>query len=146
MVNPWMVAVAASRLSNDESRRPVRWFLAHSAAQAAVVVAGSPSIALAVWMSESNLESAFEVFDILIGLTAGSLGGLFALGVFTRHAHGMGALLGLGVVLGLRFAEAPVTGFLYGFIGFGVCFGPGWLFSLLLSGAGDRSLALGTSD
>jgi hypothetical protein len=83
---------------------------------------------------------------ILIGLNAGSLGGLFALGVFTSRAHGsgalLGALLGLGVVLGLRFAEAPVTGLLYGFIGFAVCFGAGWLFSLLLAGAGDRSLSL----
>jgi solute:Na+ symporter, SSS family len=79
---------------------------------------------------------------ILIGLNAGSLGGLFALGVFTSRAHGSGALLGLGVVLGLRFAEAPVTGLLYGFIGFAVCFGAGWLFSLLLAGAGDRSLSL----
>jgi len=120
------------------------------AAQGAVVVAGSFSIVVAVWMAESGLESAFKTFNILIGLTAGSLGGLFALGVFTRRAHGAGALLGaflgLGVVLGLRFSGAPVTGLLYGFIGFGVCFGAGWLLSLVLPGAGDRSLALGTSD
>jgi solute:Na+ symporter, SSS family len=109
-------------------------------AQGAVVVAGSFSIAVAVWMAESNLESAFKTFNILIGLTAGSMGGLFALGVFTRRAHGtgalLGALLGLGVVLALRFSGAPVTGLLYGFIGFAVCFGAGWLLSLVLPGAG----------
>jgi Na+/proline symporter len=118
-------------------------------AQAAVVLAGSLSIGVAVWMAESNLESAFKTFNVLIGLTAGSLGGLFALGVFTRRANGtgalLGALLGLGVVLGLRFSGAPVTGLLYGFIGFTVCFGSGWLFSLVLRGPADRSLSLAPS-
>ena len=118
-------------------------------AQAAVLLAGSLSIGVAVWMAESNLESAFKTFNVLIGLTAGSLGGLFALGVFTRRANGtgalLGALLGLGVVLGLRFSGAPVTGLLYGFIGFAVCFGSGWLFSLVLRGPADRSLSLAPS-
>lgn len=119
------------------------------AAKGVVVAAGSFSIAVAVWMAESNLESAFKTFNVLIGLTAGSLGGLFALGVFTRRAHGtgalLGALLGLGVVLGLQFSKAPVTGLLYGFIGFAVCFAAGWLLSLVLPGAADRSLSLAGS-
>ena len=116
------------------------------AAQGAVVLAGSLSIGVAVWMARSNLESVFKTFNVLIGLTAGSLAGLFALGVFTRRTHGtgalLGALLGLGVVLGLRFSGTPVTGLLYGFIGFAVCFGAGWLLSLMLPGSADRSLSL----
>lgn len=103
-------------------------------AQAAVVVTGCLSIAVAVWMAKSNIESAFKTFNTLIGLTAGSLGGLFALGVFTRRANGAGALLGLAVVLGFHFSAAPVTGLLYGFIGFATSFGSGFLFSLLLPG------------
>jgi SSS family transporter len=115
-------------------------------AQLVVILAGLISVAVAVWMANSKIESAFKTFNTLIGLTAGSLGGLFALGVFTRRANGSGALAGalcgFATVVGLHLASAPVTGLLYGFIGFGVCFTAGLLFSLVLPGGGDRSLSL----
>jgi hypothetical protein len=50
----------------------------------------------------------------LIGLTAGSLGGLFALGFFTRRANGRGALNGAGagfvLLMSFQLTNAPVAG------------------------------------
>jgi hypothetical protein len=84
-------------------------------------------------MAESDLQSAFAAFNTMIGLTAGSLGGLFALGVFTRRANGPGALIGaitgFTAVVALEVTGAPVAGLLYAFIGCVVCFGIGWLAS-----------------
>jgi SSS family solute:Na+ symporter len=115
-------------------------------AQLVVILAGAISIALAVWMAKSQIESAFKTFNTLIGLTAGSLGGLFALGVFTRSAGAAGALIGavcgFATVVGLHLAKAPVSGLLYGFIGFTICFAIGWAASLILPGGGDRTLSL----
>jgi len=107
-------------------------------AQAIVVVAGFAGIGVALWMANANIESAFKTFNSLIGLTAGSLGGLFALGVFTRRTHGsaafIGALVGFATVITLHLTEAPVSGLLYAFIGFVTCFIIGGLLSFVLPG------------
>jgi solute:Na+ symporter, SSS family len=106
-----------------------------SAAKWVVLVIGSLGTATALWMANSDLQSAFAAFNTLIGLTAGSLGGLFALGVFTRRANGRGALIGaitgFAVVVSLEVTKAPVAGLLYAFIGCAVCFITGWLASWL---------------
>ena len=115
------------------------------AAQFVVVIAGILSIVVAVWMANSNIESAFKSFNTLIGLTAGPLGGLFALGVFTRHANSTGGLAGVilafFVLIYLNLAGAPIAGLLYGFIGFAVTFIGGFIISLIFQGKGDRSLS-----
>ncbi len=114
-------------------------------AQLAVVVVGSISIAVAIWMAKANIESAFKTFNTLIGLTAGPLGGLFALGIFSRRATGggafAGALLGFATVCTLHFSPAPVTGLLFGFVGFAVSFIAGRLLGMVIPGGGDASLA-----
>ena len=116
-------------------------------AQAVVVLVGALSITAAVWMAKANIESAFKTFNTLIGLTAGPLGGLFALGVFSRQANGTGALAGalvaFAAVLALHFSPALVTGLLYGCIGFVIAFAAGHVLSLVLPGPGDRLLARG---
>jgi SSS family transporter len=116
------------------------------AAKVVVALVGAAGIAAALWMAAARVESAFKAFNTMIGLTAGPLGGLFALGVFTRRAHGTGAILGAGAglvaVLALRGSGAPVTGLLYGFVGLTVCVAVGWTASWMLPGRGDRSLAL----
>jgi SSS family solute:Na+ symporter len=115
-------------------------------AQAVVMVAGVIGIGLALWMAHSRIESAFKAFNEMIGLTVGSLGGLFALGIFSRRANATGAIIGaatgVAVVLGLRLGGAPVTGLLYAFVGFSTSFAVGWLASLGLRGRGDGSLSL----
>jgi Na+/proline symporter len=118
-------------------------------AQVVVVAVGLLSTAAAVWMAKANIESAFKTFNTLIGLTAGPLGGLFALGVFSRRANGTGALagalIGFATVLALNFSPAPVTGLLYGCVGFAVSFAAGYLLSLVLRGPGDHTLSYGFS-
>lgn len=117
-----------------------------SAAKWVVLVVGSLGTATALWMAESDLQSAFAAFNTMIGLTAGSLGGLFALGVFTRRANGAGALIGaiagFSVVVTLELAKLPVAGILYAFIGFAVCFMVGLAASCLYSSDPPTGLSL----
>ena len=104
--------------STDASRLTV--------AKTTVVLVGAVGITVAWIMAESDIESAFKTFNSLIGLTAGALGGLFALGVFNRRANGTGAVIGatvaFGTVLTLFLTKANVTGLLYALIGFVTCF------------------------
>jgi SSS family transporter len=125
------------------------------AAKWVVVLIGTVGIAVAIVLARSGIESAFKTFQSIIGLTAGSLGGLFALGVFTRRANGrgavVGALAGFATVMILKLLadaaasrgeEAAVTGLLYAFIGFTVCFAVGYLASIATGARGDRSEGL----
>ncbi|MEN9020868.1 MAG: sodium/solute symporter [Verrucomicrobiaceae bacterium] len=104
-------------------------------ARIVVVLLGMVGITVACIMAKSEIESACKAFNSLIGLTAGSLGGLFALGIFNKRANGsgafLGALIGFGIVVCLHLSEAPVTGFLYACIGFFVCLISGSILSLL---------------
>jgi Na+/proline symporter len=98
-------------------------------------------------MAWSGVSSAFQTFNTLIGLTAGSMGGLFALGVFTKAANGRGAMVGavagFAAVLALWILEAPVIGILYGLVGFATCFVVGLVASLILTdSSGDRTLSI----
>ena len=116
------------------------------AAKRAVAVVGALGIGAACAMALSDVESAFKTFNHLIGLTAGALGGLFALGVFTRRANGTGAMvgapLGVATVLALYFLRSPVSGLLYAFIGFSVCFGVGYAVSLAAGADRGRGLSI----
>ena len=115
-------------------------------AQWVVLAAGLASVGIALYMAASGIDSAFKQFNTLIGLAAGSLGGLFALGVFTRRANAkgalVGALVGFATVAGLHHFKAPVIGILYGFIGFATCLVVGYLASLWLKGGGNPRLSL----
>jgi len=116
-----------------------------SAAKWVVLVVGSLGTATALWMAKSDLQSAFAAFNTLIGLTAGSLGGLFALGIFSRRANGKGALIGaitgFSVVISLELTNAPVAGLLYAFIGFITCFAVGWAASWFFPAAPATGLS-----
>ena len=112
-----------------------------------VVVTGLVSVGAALAMAWSGVSSAFQTFNTLIGLTAGSMGGLFALGVFTKAANGRGAMVGavagFAAVLALWILEAPVIGILYGLVGFATCFVVGLVASLILTdSSGDRTLSI----
>lgn len=90
-----------------------------------VVAVGLAGVVLAGVMARSDIQSTFEKFNALIGLTAGPLGGLFALGIFNPRANGRGALLGalfgFLAVVGLYISKAPVFSVLYALIGFTTC-------------------------
>ena len=100
-----------------------------------VVLLGTVGIIVACVMAKSDMRHVFEDFNKVIGLVMGALGGLFALGIFNKRANGsgafLGAVIGFGVVTTLYFIKAPVSGLLYGFIGFSVCFIAGSIASLL---------------
>lgn len=95
------------------------------AAQCVVILIGTASTVVAIVMAKSDIEGAFKMFNKIIGLTAGSLGGLFALGIFTRKANGAAALIaalaGSATVVTLFLTKSPVTGLLYAFVGFVTC-------------------------
>jgi len=116
------------------------------AAKWVVLVIGTAGIAVACVMAVSEMEGAFKMFNSLIGLTAGALGGLFALGVFTKRANGKGAIVGavtgFTTVVCLYVFKAPVTGLLYAFIGFTVCFVVGYVVSMATGGDEGRDLSI----
>lgn len=84
-------------------------------------------------MATIEIESLFDLFLELLGLFGGSLAGLFALGIFTRRANGVGALAGAitsAIVLYLVSAFTQVHFFLYAGIGIATCCAVGYLMSL----------------
>lgn len=115
-------------------------------AKVVVVIAGVLGIGVAVFMANSGIENAFKTFLGIVGLSSGSLGGLFALGVFTKKANGtgamVGALAGIVAVATVKFGGAEVTGLLYAFIGFTTCLVVGYLVSLLAGGTGEKEEGL----
>ena len=64
---------------------------------------GVVSIALAIVFAHSHVESAFAWFNGFMGLILGLVGGLFALGIFTKKANSKGALIGFffGLVISI---------------------------------------------
>lgn len=94
-------------------------------AQIFVIILGIISTGVALIMARSSIEGAFKMFNTIIGLTAGSLGGLFFLGIFTRRANGFAAFIAAfiasGIVITLFICKVPITGILYATIGFLLC-------------------------
>lgn len=141
-------SVATTFVKDMDARwlRPGRDDLSYlRSAQLMVVVAGGLGTGIAIVMAKSQIESAFATFNTMIGLTAGSLGGLFALGIFSKRANATGAMVGavagIAVVLALHLAEAAVSGLLYAAMGFGTCFLIGYLASLVFPGRGDANFS-----
>ena len=103
-------------------------------AKVVVVVGGTLGIAVALWFQNSGIENAFKTFLGITGLATGSLGGVFALGVFTKRGNATGAIAGaiagIAAVAIVKFAKLPVTGILYALIGLMTCFVVGYLVSL----------------
>jgi Na+/proline symporter len=86
----------------------------------------------ALLMATFEIKSLWDLFLQVLGLFGGGLAGVFALGIFTRRAHGTGALVGViasAVVLVLVQRYTRVHFFLYGAIGLLTCFGMGYLAS-----------------
>ena len=99
------------------------------------VALGILATTIGLLMATFEIKSLFDLFLELLGLFGGSLAGLFALGIFTRRAHGTGALIGAAtsvLVLYLVSAFTPVHFFLYAGIGILTCFAVGYLASVLV--------------
>ena len=92
---------------------------------------------LALVFIDPGIRSLFDSFIKVVGIFMGVLGGLFALGMLTRRATGLGALV--GVVAGAAVMVAlplvsQISGYLYPAIGIAACFAVGLLASLALPG------------
>ena len=106
-------------------------------AQRLTVLFGVMGTGAALVVAALRMESAWDWFLQMIGLTGAALAGLFALGIFTRRAHGIGALVGAAasvIVLACVWYGGRVHLLLFGGIGIVVCFVVGYAASLILPG------------
>jgi Na+/proline symporter len=99
------------------------------------ILSGSIGTVVALSFAASQSTSMWDTFMRVIGLFGGPTGGLFLLGIFTRRAHGTGAVPGAlaGVVMVMLVQHYTRTSFvLYTAIGVAGCFLMGYFFSLIL--------------
>ncbi|NEZ47459.1 sodium/solute symporter [Clostridium niameyense] len=95
---------------------------------------GIVSIIVAIILAHSDLKSAYNWFNGFMGLVLGVVGGLFALGIFTKKANSKGAIVGFIVssilVVSVKYFT-HVTFWMYSVISIGACMLFGYVFSLL---------------
>jgi SSS family transporter len=105
--------------------------------RAATVVTGVLGMSVALMMEHYPVESLWELFLNVLGLTTGILAGLFSLGILTRRAHGGGAIVGVMASAAAVWAASrtgELHSLMYGVVAVSVCFTAGYVFSLLLPG------------
>ncbi len=101
----------------------------------ATLIIGISATAVALIMVTFDIKSAALFFTSVLGLFSSGLGGLFALGIFTRRANGIGAFTGaIASASALYFIKfyTPINFYLYAFIGFVICFIVGYMASLII--------------
>lgn len=99
------------------------------------VILGAAGVGTALWMANSGIKSLWDAFITILGLTGGALAGMFVLGIFTRRAHGTGALIGaIGGAAVLYFVQrsGAVHFFLYAAVGIVACVTIGYVASLII--------------
>ena len=82
-----------------------------------------------------EIRSLMEENFKIIGMFMGALGGLFVLGIATRRANGLGAMIGIFAGVGLMqlvWHKQWAEGYLFATIGILTCFVVGYIASLLL--------------
>lgn len=107
------------------------------AARLSTVAVGVAGTWIGLMFVDPEIRSLFDQFIKVIGLFMGVLGGLFLLGTMTRRASGSGAMVGglVGAgVMWMVWQHTTVNGYLYTAIGVTVCFGVGYLVSLVMPG------------
>ena len=100
----------------------------------ATIVTGLCGMTVALTMEQFPVESLWELFLNVLGLTTGILAGLFSLGILTRRAHGTGAILGVvasGASMWAVSEYGDVHALMYGCLAVVICFVAGYLFSLI---------------
>jgi len=105
------------------------------------VLLGAVAAGTALLMATYEIRSLWDLYLSLLGLLGGSLAGVFAMGIFTRRAHGLGALVGAAVSAVVLFfvqRHTRVHLFLYAPVGIISCFVTGYLASLIIPAAPKR--------
>lgn len=107
----------------------------------ATIITGLAGMAVALTMEQFPVESLWELFLNVLGLTTGILAGRFSLGILTRRAHGTGAILGVVASAAAMWAVSKygdVHALMYGCLAVVICFTAGYLFSLITPGEPKR--------
>ncbi|MFC4995577.1 sodium:solute symporter family transporter [Rubritalea tangerina] len=120
--------------SSDQQRLAV--------ARNVVIALGVVGIGVSSYIAWTKIDSAFMVFNQFIGFALGPLGGLFALGIFTKHAGGkaglVALLIGVCTVVSIHVIGFDVMPLLYGFIGFFSTLIAGVILGFVLPARGDE--------
>lgn len=98
------------------------------------VIVGVGGTILALIMARMGIPSLWDQFNMLIGLFAGGLGGIFLIGILSRRVNGQGAVIGLlasALVQVLVKYYTPLSIHLYAFTGLVSAMLFTYLFSLL---------------
>jgi len=98
------------------------------------ILAGVAGVGAAYLLATLRLESMFDTFLKVVGLTGSALAGVFILGIFTRRATSIGAISGaISGVLGLYVVQSwtSLSFFLYAPIGMLTCIIVGFSVSVL---------------
>ena len=124
-------------LLNDYYRRGRRAISERHALNAARVITlffGLLGTAAAVYAAQIEAVSLWDPFLKLLNFVGGGLAGVFALGVFTKRANGIGALTGAAVsaIAVVLIQRTEVHFLLHGMVGFLASFIAGYLTSLLV--------------
>ena len=96
-----------------------------SMARGLTVLLGIVGTACALGMAYMNSPSMYDQYTKIIGLFGGGLAGLFAVGIFTRRTHGVGAIVGFlaaTAILCWTHEYTELHFFLYPTIGITSCF------------------------
>ncbi len=101
------------------------------------IVSGGIGVALALLMATWNILSLLDYFNTILGLMAGGLGGMFAMGIFFPRINSIGAIAGFitsFIFLIIIRNYTSVSFLLYGFLGIVVSIIIGYLLSFVFSG------------
>ncbi|WP_432800091.1 sodium:solute symporter family transporter [Poriferisphaera sp. WC338] len=112
---------------NDKSYLRTAYFL--------TFMLGASGTLIGLIFVDPQFKSLFDEYLRVIGMFMGILGGLFALGMFTKRANGWGAIIGLlcgGIVMLLLPIFTNTHPLAYATIGIAVCFSIGYLISIIL--------------
>lgn len=116
------------RTSDVDCLKIARWVTA---------IVGLVGTGMAVVLAKADVRSLWEAFIVVLGLFGGTISGLFMLGIFSRRAHGAGALTGATasvLLVGYVYVNKLTVFWLYSLIGVVSCIILGWVASLILPG------------
>lgn len=105
-------------------------------ARIATFVLGIAGIVVGLMMATWDIKSLWDEFQRILGLILGGIGGLFFLGLLTKRANGVGAIIGLAGSIFVQIwisQSGAVHLLLFAATGFVSCFIIGYLVSLVIS-------------
>lgn len=104
-------------------------------ARIATLVLGVAGILVGLMMATWDIKSLWDEFQRILGLILGGIGGLFFLGLMTKRANGIGAMIGLlsSVLVQIWLSQKnTVHLLLFATTGFVSCFVIGYVVSLMI--------------